>query len=484
MPENTTERPETVFSRSVILSMLGVNLMVLMATLDMSIVNVSLPSLAHSLDTDFATIQWVILSYVVAIACLLLLISRLGDMKGKKRIFATGLVMFTAASLLCGLAPNAHWLIAFRGLQGIGAAMSQALGIAIVTEIAPPGQRGRAIGYFGATVSMGLALGPSLGGILVDLAGWRWIFLVNVPIGLVAMRIVARYMPELPPSSARQRFDVPGALIAALTLGCYCLGMTMGQKAGFDRQGALLLLGLAMLGLAVFIIVERRTAEPMIDLSLFRNPLFSLNLLMSIVVFLALSGGFLVPFFLQMAQGRSPREMGLMMMVLPICMGGFAMLSGSLSDRFGPRGLSILGLAVLGLGYLAMTGLTQTSPWWEYILRNAPIGIGIGLFQAPNNSAIMGAVPRDRLGVASGLLNYTRVFGQSTGMPLTGAIFTSAVGGLAALPSRADLSQVPPEVLVAAFRHTNFVLFFLAMLALGLGGAVWRMDTAGGGRKA
>jgi EmrB/QacA subfamily drug resistance transporter len=476
MTDNASAAPDTALGSSVALSMLGVNMMVLMATLDMSIVNVSLPTLAASLGTDFATIQWVILSYVVAIACLLLLVSRLGDMKGKKRIFSTGLVIFTAASLLCGLAPDAHWLIAFRAVQGIGAAMSQALGVAIVTEIAPPGKRGRAIGFVGATVAMGLALGPSLGGILIDLAGWRWIFLVNVPLGLLAMRIVAKYMPALPPAQARQRFDVPGAIIAAVTLGCYCLGMTLGQKTGFDRQGALLLLGCAGAGFLAFLAVERRTREPMIDLSLFRNSLFSLNLLMSIVVFLALSSGFLVPFFLQMAQGRSPREMGLMMMVLPVCMGVFAMLSGTLSDRFGPRGLSILGLAVVGVGYLAMAGLTETSPWWEYILRNAPIGIGIGLFQAPNNSAIMGAVPRDRLGVASGLLNYTRVFGQSTGMPLTGAIFTSAVAGLSALPSRTDFSQVAPDLLVAAFSHTNFIMFLLTMAALALGVLVWSLD--------
>ncbi|NMC49150.1 MAG: MFS transporter, partial [Desulfovibrio sp.] len=309
MSENTISPDEAEKTSSVVLSMLGVNMMVLMATLDMSIVNVSLPTLATTLGADFATIQWVILSYVLVIACLLMLISRLGDMKGKKSIFARGLSIFTAASLLCGLAPSAPWLIAFRALQGVGAAMSQALGIAIVTEIAPPGRRGRAIGLVGATVSMGLALGPSLGGLLIDLAGWRFIFLVNVPLGLVALRIVARYMPALPPVHSGQRFDLPGAVIAAVTLGCYCLGMTMGQKTGFANMTTMCLLGLSLAGLAVFLQVERNAAEPMIDLSLFRDPLFSLNLLMSVLVFVSLSGGFIVPFFLQLAQGRTPREM-------------------------------------------------------------------------------------------------------------------------------------------------------------------------------
>ncbi len=476
MPENTFCPHEAQSGSSVVLSMLGVNMMVLMATLDMSIVNVSLPTLATMLEVDFATIQWVVLSYVLVIACLLMLISRLGDMKGKKRIFSAGLLIFTTASLLCGLAPGASWLIAFRALQGVGAAMSQALGIAIVTEIAPPGRRGQAIGFVGATVSMGLALGPSLGGLLIDLAGWRFIFLVNVPLGLLALRIVTRYMPALPPVQGGQRFDVPGAVLAAVSLGCYCLGMTMGQRMGFDQGITMCLLGLSLVGLAVFLLVERRTAQPMIDLSLFRDTLFSLNLLMSVLVFISLTGGFIVPFFLQMAQGRTPREMGLIMMVVPLCMGLFALISGTLSDRVGPRGLSLLGLFILAAGFVLMSGLARDTPWWEFALRYAPVGIGIGLFQASNNSAIMGAVPRARLGVASGLLNYTRVFGQSTGLPLVGSIFTAYVVSLSNLPSRTDMTQVPPDLLVQAFNRTNFVLFFLATAAIGLACLVWRLD--------
>lgn len=473
MSDNTVSPDEAENTSSVILSMLGVNMMVLMATLDMSIVNVSLPTLATTLGADFTAIQWVVLSYVLVVACLLMLISRLGDMKGKKRIFSAGLFIFTTASLMCGLAPNTSWLIAFRALQGVGAAMSQALGIAIITEIAPPGRRGRAIGFVGATVSIGLALGPSLGGLLIDMAGWRFIFLVNVPLGILALRIVARHLPALPPVQAGQRFDVPGALIAAVTLGCYCLGMTLGQRTGFGHGTTMCLLGLSLAGLILFILVERRTEQPMLDLSLFRDMLFSLNLLMSVIVFVSLSGGFIVPFFLQMAQGRSPRDMGLLMMVVPLCMGLFAMVSGTLSDKLGSRGLSLLGLFILAVGFLLMTGLSLDTPWWEFALRYAPVGIGIGLFQAPNNSAIMGAVPRARLGVASGLLNYARVFGQSTGLPLVGSFFTAFVVSASNLPSRTDMARVPPAVLVDAFNRTNFILFFLAAAAILLAAAVW-----------
>ncbi|NMC50550.1 MAG: MFS transporter, partial [Desulfovibrio sp.] len=173
------------------------------------------------------------------------------------------------------------------------------------------------------------------------------------------------------------------------------------------------------------------------------------------------------------------REMGLLMMVVPLCMGLFALISGTLSDRFGPRGLSLLGLFIVAGGFALMTGLTPETPWWEFALRYAPVGVGIGLFQASNNTAIMSAVPRSRLGVASGLLNYSRVFGQSTGMPLVGSAFTAFVASLSSLPTRSDMSRVPPDLLVAAFDRTNLFLFLLVMAAICLAALVWWLDRPG-----
>ncbi|WP_245590022.1 MFS transporter [Desulfonatronum lacustre] len=458
------------------LSMIGVNMMVFMATLDMSIVNVALPSLAKQLDTDFATVQWVILSYVLVVASLLLLVSRLGDMRGKKGIFSLGLGLFTLASLLCGLAPSVGWLIFFRALQGVGAAMSQALGIAIVTELAPPSRRGRAIGLIGATVAMGLALGPSLGGLIIEFIGWRWIFLINVPLGIAAQWIIAKYMPALPPRQGGQRFDIPGAIIAALTLAAYSMGMTLGQKTGFSAPMSMSLLAVATIGLMAFILVERRVQQPMIDMKLFRNPLFSINLVMSLLVFISLSAGFIMPFFLQYAQGRPPSEVGLLMMAIPLSMGLVAPFAGALSDHFGPRGLSLLGLLILISGCLAVSTLSLDTPWWGFVLRVLPVGLGVGLFQAPNNSAIMGAVPLERLGVASGLLNYSRVFGQTTGLPMIGSIFTLSVVSATLEPVRTDFAAVPPEALSAGIAGAYQFLALLLLVAVGLGIAAWIID--------
>lgn len=458
------------------LAMLGVNLMVFMATLDMSIVNVALPTLVEALHTDFAAIQWVILSYILVIASLLLLISRLGDMRDKKRIFSLGLVLFVSASLCCGLAPSVSWLIGFRALQGIGAAMSQSLGMAIVTQIAPPSSRGRALGFIGGTVAMGLMLGPPLGGLLIGLAGWRAMFLLNVPIGIAALYVVRRFMPALPPARHGERFDLPGAITASLTLGSYCLGMTLVQRHGIADPLALGLLGGSLAGLALFIGIERRVAAPMLDLSLFANPFVSLSLAMSVLVFITGASGFIMPFFLQSAQGHSVTEMGLLMMILPASMAITAPVSGSLADRYGSSRIRLIGLSVLCGGCLALGGLTVATPWWGYLLRTMPVGLGIGIFQAPNNSAIMGEMPPHRLGVGSGLANYARVFGQSTGLPLVGAIFASLVLSSGHVGTRADFTSAAPDVLAAGVAGVFRWLAGLLLVAMTLAAITWRLE--------
>jgi len=458
------------------LAMLGVNLMVFMATLDMSIVNVALPTLVDTLASDFATIQWVILSYILVIASLLLLVSRYGDLHDKKRVFSTGLALFILASLCCGLAPSVSWLIAFRAAQGIGAAMSQALGMAIVTQLAPPASRGRALGFIGGAVALGLMLGPPLGGLLIGLAGWRSMFLLNIPIGLVALYVVRRHMPALPPVRAGERFDVPGAIAASLTLGSYCLGMTLAQQNGLADPAALSLLALSLAGLAAFIRLERRAAFPMLDLSLFANPLVSLPLLMSVLVFITGASGFIMPFFLQTAQGRSVTEMGIIMMILPASMALTAPVSGALADRYGSRAISLVGLSVLCCGCLALGTLAVDTPWWGYLLRTMPVGLGIGIFQAPNNSAIMGQMPPHRLGVGSGLANYARVFGQSTGLPLVGAIFSSLVLSRGHVASQAAFTSAPPADLAAGVAGVFNWLAALLLVAIGLGIAVWKLE--------
>jgi EmrB/QacA subfamily drug resistance transporter len=430
-------------------TMLAVGAGIFMATLDFSIVNVSLPTLVRIFDTDFATIQWVVLAYVLVVTSNLLAVARLGDMLGMKKLYAAGLAIFTLGSLLCGLAPSVIWLIVFRGIQGLGAVMMQALGTAIVTYAFPPQERGKAMGVIGSTVSIGLALGPALGGILIGYVGWRSIFLVNVPIGAVGLLLVKKFVPSPQPAPG-QRFDPLGMALMFATLLSYALGMTWGQRRGFDLATVQALLIVAAVGLSVFIWTQRRVDQPMLDLNLFKNPLFSMNLIMGWLVFIVLAGTFILPFFLELVKGYSTEKIGTMMMVIPVCMGVIAPIAGNLADRYGPRLISVIGLAITVGGCVAISSFHEGLNYWQLALRLAPMGVGMGMFQSPNNSAVMGEAPRNRLGVASGLLALSRTLGHSSGLPLMGVVFTAHVMRAAGMdPARSSVTDAPASALVA-----------------------------------
>lgn len=431
-----------------------------MFTLDTSIVNIALPTLVSAFHTSFATIQWVVLSYLLVITALVLGVARLGDLLGKKQLYLGGLIVFTISSLLCGCAPTAGWLIAFRALQGLGAVMISALGAAIVTEVFPDSERGQALGIIGAIVSLGIALGPTVGGVLIGIAGWRLIFWVNVPIGVFASFVVQRSIPTAHKSGDRQHFDWLGAGLMSATLVCFGLGMTNGQDYGFLQPLTLTLLVVAAVGLAVFLL-ERRLKQPMLDLSLFSSLQFSLSLLTGMLVFCVLAGLlFITPFFLEIVLHYPTQKVGLLLAASPVLAGTIAPLAGALSDRFGSRLISLIGLVGMTIGCLTISTLSTETQDWGYVLRVAPIGIGLGLFQSPNNSAILGAVPPDRLGIASGLLSLSRTLGQSIGLPVLSALFTVLTLAHAAA---ADVTHAPPEALVfgieVTFRIAAAILF-------------------------
>jgi EmrB/QacA subfamily drug resistance transporter len=451
-------------------ALLGLCLGVFMSTLDSSIVNISMPTLKEEFNTTFATIQWVALSYLLVITSMMMGIARLADMTGKKKLYMTGLALFTLGSLSCGLSPTVGWLIGFRALQGCGAVMMTALGAAIITEIFPPHERGRALGISGGAVSVGIALGPMLGGVLIGTLGWQSVFLVNVPVGIITFLIVWQLVPPSKPGDSDQRFDFAGALILLVTLACYAIGATLGQDIGFNNSLVPGLLITAGLGLGLFLLIESRVRQPMIDLTMFRNLLFSLNLLMGFLMFIMIAGLFIMPFFLELVEGYSTEQAGLMLTVFPVAMGLFAPVSGALSDRFGSRVISLIGSIIVIIGCLLTSTLHQDMSVPGYILRIAPLGIGVGMFNSPNNSAIMGTAPRDRLGVASGLMALSRTLGQSSGLPLIGALFTALVLAHSDLAPGADVTTAPAQALVGgvngAFRVMAGVIFLATVLAV------------------
>lgn len=403
--------------------MAAVAMGVFLATIDGSIVNIALPTLVKDLREPLAVVEWVVLAYLLTVTTLMVSMGRLADMIGKKPLYLAGFVVFTLGSVLCGLSQSIEALIVFRVFQAIGAAMMMSLGMAIVTESFPPEERGKALGITGVMVSIGVIAGPTIGGFILENLTWHWLFFVNIPVGIIGIPMVLRFVPFTHPKG-KQRFDFWGAGLFLVSLVGMLLAVSMGQEIGYGSPVILALFGLFLAGFAAFLWVEQTVPQPMIDLSLFKNGWFSVNLVTGFMTFVASAGTVLMlPFFLQDILGLSPRTTGLILAVNPAAIGIIAPISGVLSDRIGSRKLTTLGLFILILGYWSVSGITQQTPLWEFALRILPIGLGMGIFQSPNNSAVMGAAPRERLGVVSGMLSISRTLGQMIGISLISAVW-------------------------------------------------------------
>lgn len=452
------------------LVMIAIAMGIFLGTIDGSIVNAALPTLVGALETTFGTIQWVVLGYLLTLATLTLGIGRLGDMTGKRPIYTAGFGLFTIASTLCGLAPSVGFLIGFRVLQGVGAAMIFALGFAIITEAFPPTERGRALGIGGSIVSVGVAIGPALGGMIIDALSWHWIFLVNLPIGVVGTWTAWRFVPDVAPRGG-QRFDFKGAGAFFVMLLSIMLSLTLAQEQGFTSPVVLTLLGVFAVGLVVFVSIERRVEQPMLDLGLFRDPLLTVNLVTGFLAFVAIAGLLvLLPFYLQDVLGYDVRTMGQLLAVIPIGLGIVAPISGAWSDRVGPRPVLVIGLIVMLGGYYGLTTLAVDTSAVRYLLLALPVGVGIGVFQSPNNSAVMGSVPHDRLGVASGMLTITRITGQITGIAVLGTLWSGRVAARAGI---GDPAAAPPAAQIGGLTDTLTVV--VAVIAVALALAVWSL---------
>jgi len=468
------DNPEIDYNRKWYV-MAAVAMGVFLATIDGSIVNVALPTLVRELNADFTSVQWVVLAYLLTLATLLLSIGRLGDMKGKKPIYTLGFVIFTTGSVLCGISPSIIWLVIFRVIQAIGATMILALGMAIVTESFPPSERGKALGISGTVVSIGIVIGPTLGGLIIDLLSWNWIFFVNLPIGILGTLMVVRFVPAIHPIG-KQRFDYWGALTLFASLFALLLGLTIGQRVGFVDIRILILFITGLFFLGLFFRLESRIAEPMVDLRLFRNGLFSINLVTGFITFVAIAGTIiLMPFFLENVLGYNTRQVGLLLATIPIAMGIIAPMAGSLSDRFGTRPITVIGLIILLVGYYALSSFNAQTNTMGYLLRFLPIGIGMGVFQSPNNSAIMGTAPRGKLGIVSGMLAMNRTLGQTTGIAVFGAVFTHLVFTYIGTKLVEGATSAPINAQVAGFQGSMsaIVALLLVALALSIGGLVY-----------
>jgi len=405
---------------------------IFMATLDTSIVNISLPTIAHYFGVALSgAIEWVIIAYLVVIAGVLLTIGRLADMIGRKPIWVAGLVIFTVGSAISGAAPSLGLLIAARALQGLGGALLMSISPAMLTNAFPARERGRALGLNAVVVALGVSVGPTLGGIITEHLTWRWIFYVNVPIGVIgfvaSMRVLTEHMRW-----GRGRFDPLGAVLLAIGLVALTMGLSFGQEWGWTSPLLLSTLVVGIIALLALVVVERRVSDPIIDLALLRGRVFlsaNASLILSFLALFAVS--FMLPFYLEELRGFSTEQAGLLLTPLPLTIAFLAPFSGMLADRIGTRWLAAGGLAVACLGLVLISQLNAQSSVWDIVWPLVVTGAGQAMFQSPNNSALLGAAPRGQQGSASGFLATGRVVGQSLSVALAGAIF-AGLGGAAA----------------------------------------------------
>ena len=408
------------------LVLLAIGIGTFMSALDGSVVNTILPVVTDYFKTDVATIEWVVTTYLLVVSGLLLSVGRLGDLRGNKVAYIWGFVIFVLGSGLCGSAPSPVFLIIARGLQAIGAAMLFANSPAILTKNFPASQRGQALGLQGAMTYLGLTTGPFLGGWLADTFGWHSVFYINIPIGMLAIWLSASIIPRDTPSGQTERFDLPGALTFMVGLVTLLFALNQGHALGWTSPLILGLFTASFLILGLFTRIEMRVPAPMLDLSLFKRRVFTMSTISPILNYICVySVLFLTPFYLIQGRGLSASQAGLILTAQPILMAFTAPFSGRISDRIGSRIPTTLGMLVMAGGLFLVSRLTLESPFWMVVLGLAIGGLGTGLFVAPNNSALMGDAPRNRQGIAAGVLALARNVGMVLGIGLTGAIFTT-----------------------------------------------------------
>ncbi|MBT2450190.1 MFS transporter [Streptomyces sp. ISL-43] len=441
----------------------------LLSSLGTSIANVGLPTLAEAFSASFQQVQWIVLSYLLAITTLIVSVGRLGDLIGRRRLLLAGILLFTAASVLCGLAPTLWLLIAARAAQGLGAAVMMALTMAFVGETVPKSRTGRAMGLLGTMSAIGTALGPSLGGALIAGPGWRAIFLVNAPLGILTLVLARRHLPvdrrepeqeQAAAKAGRARFDHVGTLLLALTLAAYALAMTIG-RGSFGALNAALLAG-AALGVGLFVRAESRAASPLVRPATFRDPALSASLAMSTLVSTVMMATLVVgPFYLSRTLGLGEALVGLVLTAGPLVAALTGVPAGRVADRFGAPRMTVVGLVAMAVGAFVLSMTSGALGVAGYVAPIVVVTAGYAVFQTANNTAVMTDIRPDRRGATSGMLNLSRNLGLITGTSVMGAVFALASG-------TTDVATAPSSAVATGMRVTFAVAAILIVVALAI----------------
>jgi EmrB/QacA subfamily drug resistance transporter len=435
-----------------------------MIMLDNTVVNVALPSIERDLHITISQLEWIVTSYALVFAALLITGGKLADLLGRRKIFVVGLAVFTLSSLACGMAPNAGFLIGARAVQGVGAALMNPATLSIITATFPPRQRGQAIGIWAGVSALALAIGPLAGGLIVDNIGWNWIFFINVPVGVLGIVVAQFFITESRDTSHEQSVDFPGLVTSAGALFALSYALIEGNQRGWSSAEILGLFAAAAVLLVAFLMLESRQRLPMLDLSLFKNSSFVGANVVALLVSLGMFGVFFfISLYVQNILGYSPTRSGAIFLPMTILIILIAPIAGKLSDRIGGRWLMGGGMTLLGISLLFYQRLGLHSTFWTLLPSLVLGGIGMALTMSPMTSVAMGSVPVDKAGVGSGVLNSFRQMGGSLGIALMGAILASY---LHAAPGTLLAKQQYVDGLHAALLVSAFIAFAAAIVAI------------------
>ncbi|GAA0740620.1 MFS transporter [Clostridium oceanicum] len=394
-----------------------------MATLDSSIVNVALPFMADKLSVGISTIQWVVTSYLIIISSTILAFGRLADIIGKTKVFQYGFLIFSLGSLFCGISYTIYFLIFSRIIQAIGASMIMACNQGIIADIFPKEERGRALGFSGTTVAVGTMVGPPIGGIILGILDWEYIFLINVPIGIIAYIIGIKILPKYNQSEIHNKvkeFDIKGFILFFIASIALFGAMLSGEKVGWNNRYIIFSFFIFLVFLILFYFNENKVRNPILNFNLFYNRLFSVSLICAFISYMVIfSTNIIQPFYLQYGLKMSPKKAGIFLMIYPMTVSIIAPISGYISDKVGSEVITLLGLVVTFVGLYSLSTLNLNSSYYEVIFKTSILGIGNGFFQAPNNSIVMSAVPKNRLGIAGSINALVRNIGMVFGIALS-----------------------------------------------------------------
>jgi EmrB/QacA subfamily drug resistance transporter len=437
--------------------------------LDQRALLVALPTLSHIFNTSLTTVQWVLLIYDLVLIGLVITVGRLGDLFGRRRIYAGGLLVFVLSSALCGASQSAGQLIFFRGLQAMGGAMISANGRAVASVALPSTQRGKAMGLASMAFHIGFLTGPTVGGLLIDTIGWRWIFYLNLPLGLWGAYLAWKLLDESREAKPIS-VDFPGAILLMVTYSLFIYAMNQLPHAGWKDSTVVRMMVLSVVSFAVFVFVERRAKMPILSFSLFRNRLFTASMLsLFFITSTQAAISFLMPFYLQNILHFSPSQMGWIMIANSVVIVLVAPVAGWLSDRMGSRLLCTVGsvLIVISQFFIASLGLDASIPRIVFPLMLS--GLGWAIFNSPNQSAILGSVPRDKLGTASGMNTTAARTGGAMGVALSATLFTYGLTSAGLSPLDVESPQTwgaSPEIFVRSFNHSVHIINVFTLLAV------------------